>query len=95
MVRLYFGVYISLVSWKDTSIGVLNGRKGRKEYKMSNGLPDKPPETMGEKLDVLYAFVCNHMNHRVKWLDIQQKFILVFLALILGLLGIIVSNLAW
>ncbi len=55
-------------------------------------LPDKPPEDDSKKLDILYTFVCNHLNHKVKWVDVKLNFVLVFVALILGLLGIIIAR---
>lgn len=50
-------------------------------------LPEKPPTTTKAKVDILYTFICNHLNHRVKGIDIQQKFIITLLVILIAIYG--------
>ena len=55
--------------------------------KYDDGLPETPPEDDSKKLSILYTFICNHLNHRVRGIDIQQKFIITLLVILIAIYG--------
>jgi hypothetical protein len=54
-----------------------------------NLIPEKPA-TQKEQISTLWDIVCNHVFTKLYNHDIQLKFILVFLALILAFLAVLV-----
>ena len=50
------------------------------------------PKTAKAQIDMLWDAAFNHIPSKLRWLDIKLDFILVFTALILGLLGIIIAR---
>lgn len=50
----------------------------------------KKAQTPEEKINIIGEIVCNHILHRVVWVDTKLNFVLVFIALILALLGILI-----
>ena len=52
-----------------------------------NGIPEKP-KTQKEQVSVLWDIVCNHIFSKVMTHDMQMKFVLVFLGLILAFLAV-------
>lgn len=53
----------------------------------------KKPETLEGKVDSLWEVVHNHVLTQLTVLDIEVKFILVFVALLLALCGILIVKL--
>jgi hypothetical protein len=53
-----------------------------------NGIPEKP-KTQKEQISVLWDIFCNHIFSKVMTLDMQMKFVLVFLGLILAFLAVL------
>ena len=58
---------------------------------MKNNHPKKPP-TQKEQIDLIWEFLFNHLTHKVQFLSLKMTFVLIFMGLILGLLGIVIAR---
>ena len=54
-------------------------------------IPDKP-ETVEEKIDMLWDAFYNRMLHWMGWQELRMKFVLVFLGLLLAAFGILIAS---
>jgi len=52
----------------------------------------KKPDKQKDQISMLWDAVYNHIFHRLNFIDLEIKFILVFLALILTFLGIAIFS---
>jgi len=55
----------------------------------SRKTPEKP-ELLEDQIDQLWVAVYNHLPSKLQWIDMKQNFILVFMTLVLGLLGVLI-----
>ncbi len=52
----------------------------------------KKAQTPEEKINIIGEIVCNHILHRVVWVDTKLNFVLLFLMLVLTLLGVLIMK---
>ena len=50
----------------------------------------KKPKTQKEQVDLIWDFLFNHLAHKIRFLDLKVAFILAFLTLVLGLIGVMI-----
>ena len=50
------------------------------------------PKTTKAQMDLVWRQAFNHIPSKLNWLDMKLNFILVFTALILGLLGVLIAR---
>jgi len=43
-----------------------------------------------EKIEIIGEIVCNHLLHRVMWVDTKLNFVLAFMVIVLALLAVLV-----
>ncbi len=43
-----------------------------------------------EKINIIGEIVCNHLLHRVMWVDTKLNFVLAFMVIVLALLAVLV-----
>jgi len=55
----------------------------------SRKTPEKP-ELLEDQIDQLWVAIYNHLPSKLQWIDMKQNFILVFMTLVLGLLGVLI-----
>ncbi len=51
----------------------------------------KKPKTNTAKIDLVWDAVFNHLPTQLRWVNLKMNFIIAFMALILGLLGLIIA----
>lgn len=52
----------------------------------------KKPKTQKEQVDLIWDFLFNHLNHKVKFLDTKITFILSLLAILMVLIAIALAR---
>ena len=51
----------------------------------------KKPTKMSAQIDMVWDELFNHIPSRLRWQDVKLNFLLGFVALILGLLGVLIA----